>query len=90
MLIPWCIDGAATSEVGQVEYSLMFYRVAEIENKRKIVYQLNTLPAKSEVLYTLDVQSISGEFDLAPTLYEDLVARIDAVNRIGTYWTILD
>lgn len=90
MLIPWCIDGAATSEVGLVEYSLMFYRIAEIENERKIVYRLNTQPAKSEVLYTLDVQSISGEFDLAPTLYEDLIARIDAVNRIGTYWTILD
>jgi hypothetical protein len=42
MVFPWCIDGAATSEVGEVEYSFRFYRIAEIDNKPQIVYDLNT------------------------------------------------
>lgn len=91
MVFPWCIDGAATSEVGEVEYSFRFYRIAEIDNKPQIVYDLNTQPAKSKILYTLDIQADDPEiYDIEPTAYEEIMAKIDAVNRVGTYWTILD
>jgi len=53
ILIPWCIDGKATKKDGIVEYSIRFYKIDA--NGKKFLYNLNTLPAKSKILYGFEV-----------------------------------
>lgn len=47
VLIPWCIQGAATAYAGTVEFSILFFRL-DVESN--LIYMLNTLPAKGKVL----------------------------------------
>lgn len=48
VIVPWCIQGAATVESGEIEFSLRFYRLDT--GTKTITYSLNTLPAKSKIL----------------------------------------
>ena len=94
ILFPWCIDGAATMASGSVEYSFSFYKV-DHEGK-KYVYNLNILPSVSRILYTLNIAKdvdpenpIPGEdyIGIKPTLYEELVAKIDELSKAyEIYW----
>lgn len=47
VLIPWCIQGAATAYAGTVEFSILFFR---LDANANLTYMLNTLPAKGKVL----------------------------------------
>lgn len=55
IVFPWCIDGAATEVSGTVQYAFSFYKVDH--EAKKFLYNLNTLPAESKVLYGMDVQN---------------------------------
>lgn len=89
MLIPWCVDGNVTSQAGDVTFSIRFYKIDE--NGTYLRYSLSTLPAKSKVLETLNVVEADGEpFEFAPSQYEQLNAKIDAVaNHVDLEWTVL-
>ena len=47
VLIPWCIQGAATAYAGSVEFSVIFFRLDANSN---LIYMLNTIPAKGKIL----------------------------------------
>ena len=81
MLIPWCIDGRASEAAGIVEFSLRFYRM-DIDGKTYI-YNLNTFPAKSKVLYGLEVQELDteGQFDIPNPQYLDMLQRLELLER---------
>lgn len=55
VLIPWCIQGAATEVAGIVKFAIRFY---SIDINRKITYDLNTLVAQGCIL-----QGQEGEFE---------------------------
>ena len=90
LLFPWCIDGAATQKAGIVEYSFRFYRVDTIDGKLVFTYSLNTIPAKSNVLYGMDVQDLAGGV-ITASEYEYLWQEIQKINaRDGVYWDIYE
>lgn len=55
VLIPWCIQGAATEAAGIVKFAIRFY---SIDVNHKITYDLNTLVAQGRVL-----KGQEGEFE---------------------------
>lgn len=88
MIFPWSVGGAATSKEGTIEYAIRFYKIdGEGENK-KLVYNLNTLPAKSKILPSIegDGEISKVEYDIPSEAYEELIHQV--VNN-RTYWTIL-
>lgn len=86
IIISWLLDGKATSLTGPVEYSFKFFCIDDAGNK--FLYNLNTLPATSQVLYGLDVigGDYNGDFDILPTEYEKLVAKISQIQKDDLYW----
>jgi hypothetical protein len=74
LYIPWPISRAATEGSGTVEFSIRFFKLSENveettdengESKelRKVIYSLNTKPAKGKILDTLQVGPYSGFFN---------------------------
>lgn len=90
MIFPWCIDGAATQFDGNVEYSFRFYRIDTIDDKLTFTYSLNTVPAKSKVLYGMEVQELASGVITADE-YSYLWQEIQKINaRDGVYWDIYE
>ena len=77
---------------GPIEYSIRFYRIEDAstpaKKQFKFLYNLNTMPATSKVLYGMDVQTddLSGKFNIEPTLFDALMAKIDAIQKQDIYW----
>lgn len=90
MILPWCIDGAATHLKGTVSYSIRFYLVEEVEEEYKLIYNLNTQLAKGEVLHGMQVSELSKDFEISDEGYFTLLSMIQNINRDGVYWDILD
>lgn len=98
IVFPWCLDAHVTETPGPVEFSIQFFRIGEKLNSRNeavkvLTYNLNTLPARSEVLRGLrEVQLEETEdYYLQSTQYAQLA---NAIMRLGDMqqlcWTILD
>lgn len=91
MLIPWCIDGAATFNSGKIQYSLRFYLIEQVDGLYRLKYNLNTLPATSQVLYGMDVQEKVEDFDITAEGYDTLLALINEVKQdSGVFWTFVE
>lgn len=91
MVIPWNIEGAVTQVPGIVKYSIRFYKIEGNDQNSRLVYNLNTLPAESEVLYGLDVDPLNKDaVDFETEAYEYLMHQISTLYRKGTYWEIVD
>lgn len=85
MLIPWCVDGGATAAAGTIQYSIRFYKV-DAEGQQ-FLYNLNTKPARSKILYGMEVQDMNEDYDLTPSVYDEVMAMLtDFGNRLGVYW----
>lgn len=85
MIIPWCIDGGATAVAGTVKYSLRFYKVNEAE--QQFVYNLNTQPTSSKVLYGMEVQEMNEDYDLSPSVYDEVIAQLTQFRKeLGSFW----
>ena len=86
IIFPWLISGEATALSGPVEYSVRFYRVNEAGTK--FLYNLNTLPTRSKVLYGLDIQNddFDARYEIKPSTWETLAARISELQNQDIYW----
>ena len=85
MLIPWCIDGGATAVAGTVQYSIRFYKVDDVG--QQFIYNLNTQPTSSKVLYGMEVQEMNSDYDLAPTVYDEVIQKLAEFSQaLGTFW----
>lgn len=94
MLLPWCIDGAATKKAGVIKYSVRFYLVEGEKETAKLIYNLNTIPTSSKVLYGMNVQetkdNFNSPFDIPAEGYDTLLAKIQEVSRnTGVKWTFV-
>lgn len=90
MILPWCIDGLATKYKGMVQYSVRFYRLEEKDQEYKLIFNLSTQVAASEVLEGMQVSELSKDFDISVERYEQILQEIDKIKREGVYWDILD
>ena len=95
ILLPWVIGGPVTAKPGIVEYSLRFYKIEKLsDNDIKLIYNLSTLPAESEILDSLegDGEIMNAEYDsqindyLEGARWEELIAQI---MNVATTWTKL-
>lgn len=88
MIFPWSVGGAATSKEGTIEYAIRFYKIDGEGEDKKLVYNLNTLPAKSKILPSIegDGEISKAEYDIPVEAYEELIHQV--VNN-KTYWTIM-
>lgn len=89
MLFPWVVGGAATSQEGTLEYAVRFYKVAEVEDKLELVYNLNTLPTTSKVQRSLEVnhEIMNAAYDIPVDKYEALIYQLE---NSKTTWQFLE
>ena len=90
MLIPWCVDGNVTAKAGEVTFSIRFYKIDR--DGEIVTYSLTSLPAKSQVLEAMNVIEGNPEpFEFSPSQYEELVARIQAYEKMNDLeWIVLN
>lgn len=90
MIIPWNIDGSATQKAGTIRYSIRFYKLTGEGENAELVYNLNTLPAESEIKESLNVDPLNKEeVDFQTEAYEYLMSEISKLHRKELYWEIL-
>ena len=80
MLFPWTVDSRLTAASGAVKYSVRFFKVDTIKNK--IVYDLNTQPAQTQILPSLDIEiedeDFNKEIEASPSILEEIYQLINA------------
>ena len=78
MIFNWALGGASTSKNGLLEYAIRFYRVAEIDGKLELIYNLNTLPTTSLVKRSLEIDEgiMNDEYDIPADKYEFLIQQL--------------
>lgn len=89
IIFPWVVGGAATQAEGEIQFAIRFYKIHFEEGKATLVYNLNTTPAVSKILYGLeaDDEAMRLEYDTPiASAYESLIAQLSN-QRIE--WTIL-
>lgn len=86
ILLPWLLDGKATSLSGTIEYAIRFFIIDD--SGQKFLYNINTIPAKSKILYGMDVIGTNKDeaFDIPPSEYEVLLNRIAQLQNKDIYW----
>lgn len=89
LLFPWAVGGAATSQEGTLEYAIRFFKVSDVDGKLELVYNLNTLPAKSKVEKSLEVSNeiMNAAYDIPVERYEALIYQLE---NSKTTWLLLD
>jgi hypothetical protein len=79
----------ATQAPGPVEFQIRFYKLNN--SKNKYVYNFNTLPATSKVMYGMDIEDLQpSDYDLAPTVYDKVMEEIRKLGERDLYWEDLD
>lgn len=89
MIFPWVIDAQVAAVAGPIQFSVQFYKIGEmIDDKgianKVISYSLNTLPAKSEVKQSLEVDKDGQDSDylLSADQFSQIEAEIDRIDDI--------
>lgn len=86
MIFPWSVGGTATMKDGEIEYAIRFFRVEGERAEAKLAYNLNTLPAKSKILQSIEADNeiMKAAYDTPiATKYEEL---LDQLKNTKTYW----
>ena len=88
MIFPWVIGDAATQRSGTIEYAIRFFKIDGEGKNAQLIYNLNTLPTKSNILSSIEGNNeiMKAEYNKTVEKYENLIAQI-VENK--TYWTFL-
>lgn len=86
MLLPWCIQGPATAAAGEIQFAIRFF---QLNTNKEIIYDLNTLPAKSKILEGQDWEL--NDIDVNKLILDDSfllnLQRIEeAQDKLNLYW----
>ena len=95
IIFPWVIEAPAALYSGQVSFSVKFFKIDP--TSRRLVYELNTLPAKTKVLAGLvdkntDQESVYTIIDpSSPLIVDDKIMNLinqyrEASNFYRIYW----
>lgn len=98
MIFPWVLDSTVTNTPGPIEFSINFFKFIDKVTERndvskELIYNLNTLPATSKVLTSINEKQIASdsEYILKDSQYYQLLDQIQSVSNLQKlYWTILD
>lgn len=91
MIFPWCIGAAATQTSGTLEYAIRFYKIKEeTDGKLKLVYNLNTLPAKSEILYGMEADDEAMKLEYDQSTDSKYLNLIQQFQNSKTYWQVIE
>lgn len=89
VVIPWCIQGAATEKAGNIQFAIRWYST---NAEKHISYSFNTLVAQGKILegqYTPDEVELSkDQIDLSPELFH-MLEKLEDDYRNGEftlYW----
>ena len=80
VIIPWCIQGAATAKAGTVKFAISFYSV-DVEHK--INYCLNTLVASGEILNGQNESDLSDITESQVTLDSSLLETLQSLEALA-------
>lgn len=84
LLIPWQLGGDVTKYAGEVEFAIRFYQV-DADN-HQFVYCLNTQPAKSEVLPSMNTTN-GDDFNYTTSFMEEILDKIAKLQKAyEVYW----
>lgn len=89
VIIPWCIQGAATEQAGIVKFAISFYSV---DVDHKINYCLNTLVASGEILNGQNTDDLSDYTESQVTLDSSLLELLQSLealansHELAVYW----
>ena len=89
VIIPWCIQGAATKEAGIVKFAITFYSV---DINHHINYCLNTLVASGEILNGQNTDDLSDYTESQVTLDSSLLELLQSLealansHELAVYW----
>lgn len=89
VIIPWCIQGAATEKAGIVKFAITFYSV---DINHKINYCLNTLVASGEILNGQNTDDLSDYTESQVTLDSSLLELLQSLetlansHELAVYW----
>ena len=88
ILIPWVVSGAAAQKEGSIQFAIRFYKVSGEGQNAKLIYNLNTLPAKSQILHGLELndERMEEAYEQIANAYESLIS--DLSNQ-RTTWVVL-
>lgn len=90
IIIPWMIDGRATREAGDIKFAFCFYL---LDGDKNYMFLLNTLPAKSKILYGMNLHETmdSPEFVLPAEELLYINQEIQSLKReFDMYWYDVD
>lgn len=92
ILFPWCIDGEATKVGGEVTYAIRFYELNGTGTQ--MIYNLNTLTAKSKVLHGIDInkadfEDSEDESNYLATCLEQVMHYAKKASDRDIYWISL-
>ena len=92
ILFPWCIDGEATKVAGEITYAIRFYELNGTGTN--MVYNLNTLTAKSKVLHGIEVNNADfedseDESNYLATCLEQVMSYAKKASDRDLYWISL-
>lgn len=89
VIIPWCIQGAATEAAGIVKFAITFFAV---DPDHKINYCLNTLVASGEILNGQNTDDLSDYTESQVTLDSSLLELLQSLealansHELAVYW----
>lgn len=84
LLIPWQISGEVTRKSGIVQYALRFYAI-DVDNQI-FTYNLNTQPARSEVLHGMETKN-EEIYDYEAEFKDDILYRLSRLEgAYNLYW----
>ncbi len=89
VIIPWCIQGAATEKAGTVKFAISFYSV---DLNHRINYCLNTLVASGEILNGQNESNLSDITESQVTLDSSLLETLQSLealansHELSVYW----
>lgn len=88
IVFPWVIEGPATRFAGPINFAIKIY---SIDAQGNYDYCFNTLPAVSKVLYGMNIEAESENYQFTASEFERLLYEIDRVEKESDlYWIDLE
>lgn len=88
IIFPWQISQWVAKRAGIIKYSIRFFKVETKNGETFLTYNLNTLPAQSEIKETIVNEDIQSEMENIEANQFQIL--IDQINSSKICWTILE
>lgn len=93
MILPWNISSIVTKNNGIITYSFRFFKLSgDTFDNSELIYNLNTFPATSKILYGLDAPNIDDSDEVNSTIntLEELITQVKELKDTGFTWTVIN